>query len=141
MTRTKEQSQRLYAIFARLGIDQEAKEDMVYKHTNGRTNKTSAMTYLECDSMIKTLNEVGQNKRQVMASPPPSGPAQRMRRKILSICHELGWEKPGGAIDWKILDDFMINRSYLHKLLNDYTEAELPKLVTQFEDILKKHYK
>ncbi len=67
---------------------------------------------------------------------------QTQRRKILSLCHELGWTYPthGGrvTVNFVALDGWMNKYSYLHKPLNYYTPAELPKLVTQFENMAAK---
>ena len=64
------------------------------------------------------------------------------RRKILSLCHEIGWTYPtyGGkmVINFEGLDKWMVHYSYLHKPLNYYTPAELPQLVTQFETMAAK---
>lgn len=64
------------------------------------------------------------------------------RKKILSLCHELGWTYPsyGGrmVVNFVALDGWMLHYGYLHKPLNYYTPAELPKLVTQFEEMAAK---
>jgi len=64
------------------------------------------------------------------------------RRKILSLCHELGWTylSTGGRIvvDMHGLNRWCENYGYLHKPLNYYTPSELPKLVTQFEQMTAK---
>ncbi len=64
------------------------------------------------------------------------------RRKILSLCHELGWTYPthGGklVVNFQSLEKWMIKYSYLHKPLNYYTPRELPLLVTQFENLAAK---
>lgn len=64
-----------------------------------------------------------------------------MRRKIFSLCHELGWtksDKGKQVVDQKRLNAFLEKRGYLHKPLNFYTPKELPTLVTQFENMLTK---
>lgn len=65
-----------------------------------------------------------------------------MRRKILSISRELGWTymSTGNVelVDIMELDRWMLRYGYLHKGLNYYTPEELPKLVTQFEEMAAK---
>lgn len=64
------------------------------------------------------------------------------RRKILSMAHELGWSYLGR--DNKMVADIeRINRwcneyGYLRKPLNYYTPDELPRLVTQFQNMYVK---
>lgn len=67
---------------------------------------------------------------------------QIQRRKVLSLCHEWGLTYPttGGrmVVNYNALDKWMVKYSYLHKPLNYYTPSELPKLVTQFENMVAK---
>lgn len=127
-TRTNEQSIRLHTIVGKLGIDSEMKAELVNVITNGRSSSTKDLTHLECDALIKNLQ----------VSVPKAGDKQR--KKILSIVHELGWETPTGKIDWNALNPYLLKYGYLHKAFNDYTPKELPKLVTQFENLLRSEY-
>lgn len=131
MLRTKDQNKQLYSALAKLSIDKERKEELVYRFTQGREISSSAMTVCECHSLIDHLNsfiKIGDKKNDVQ------------RKKILSICHEMNWRTEAGQIDWKHLNEYLLKYGYLHKLLNNYTEKELPKLVTQFENLLKSYY-
>lgn len=127
-TRTKEQSIRLHTIFGKLGIGGEIKEELVYNATQGRATSSKELTHLECDSLIKSLQ------------PDVPKEGDKQRKKILSIVHELGWETPTGKIDWNALNPYLLKYGYLHKAFNDYTPKELPKLVTQFENLLRSEY-
>jgi hypothetical protein len=64
------------------------------------------------------------------------------RKKVLSLCHELGWTylSTGGrmVVDFHRLRAWMDKYSYLHKPLNYYTPEELPMLITQFEEMVSK---
>jgi hypothetical protein len=64
-----------------------------------------------------------------------------MRRKIFAIGRAIGWLSGDTAEDHAMnrakLDSFLLTHSYLKKPLKDYTPAELPKLVAQFELIEK----
>ena len=65
----------------------------------------------------------------------------KQRRKIFSLCHELGWTEL--VDDKQVVNDarlkgFLDKYGYLHKPLNFYTPQELPTLVTQFENMLTK---
>lgn len=66
----------------------------------------------------------------------------KMKGKIFYYCYEMGWtifnEKKGRpVVDFKRLENWMLNFSYLKKKLDRYTYKELPKLVSQFESVYK----
>lgn len=137
MKRTLQQNAQLHTLLTRLDL-QEEKADLVYQHTQGRTTRSSEMLYNECASLIGYLNNMVSRKQRSRFD--YNDPANRMRRKILSICHEMGWETDSGKIDWPRLNAWLLKYGYLHKGLNDYTAKELPRLVTQFENYLKSVY-
>jgi hypothetical protein len=68
--------------------------------------------------------------------------ANKQRRKMFSIAHELGWHLPGTmAVDRQRLEAWVLKYGYLHKPLMSYLLAELPTLVSQLESVLKSKYK
>lgn len=67
-------------------------------------------------------------------------PEERMRRKIISRAHEMGWKTPEGKADIERIDNWCLNYGYLKKKLNQYTYNELPKLVTIFEEKVYKQF-
>jgi hypothetical protein len=151
MLRTKTQNSRLHALITKLGIDDEAKEELVYNFTGTREKSTSRMEVSECQNLINYLQAVANNGNgNITASGKPlpeslrtgaNAASDKMRKKILSICHEMNWKLDNGKINWNSLNDYLLKYGYLHKLLDDYKEAELPTLVTQFENLLKAFYK
>jgi hypothetical protein len=77
--------------------------------------------------------------------------AERMRRKIIACAHQLGWQKTvpnpdpfNGAetkkvADMKAINSFCKDKGSIKKnTLNDYTLEELPTMVTQFEQLVRK---
>lgn len=100
--------------------------------TDGRTNSVSKMYSHEAWQLIQHLEE--DNGGQ------PS-PLVKMQRKILSLAHEQGWKLYGGKINMERVNSWAIKYGYKHKPFNDYTEVELPALVTQFETMYVKHLK
>jgi hypothetical protein len=67
-------------------------------------------------------------------------PADRMRKKIISLAREMGWElrtTAGKAADMDRIKNWVMKYGYLKKPLNDYTINELPRLVTQFEHVYR----
>lgn len=155
LIRTNSQNKRLHYWLGVLNVSAENKAEMVYAHTNGRENRSCAMRPDECEEMIKSLKRMAnglnagsyRGKHHPPASsglqpPPPKeeDKGNRMRRKVISIGHELGWKLENGKIDMKRVNEFCLKRGHGHKLLNDYEVKELPKLITQFEQLLKTEY-
>ena len=75
------------------------------------------------------------------AKVPTAEAAQKMRRKLFAIGRALGWltgDSPEDlAMNSAKLDKFLCEHGYLKKPLRQYAPAELPKLVSQFEQIQK----
>jgi hypothetical protein len=133
MFRNKSQNNRLHALITKLGIDEETKQELVYKYTNGRLTSSKTMLMHECQALI--------NELQVMANRIPKNQdeikADGQRKKMFSIAREMGWVT-NGKVDPRLFQ-WIEKYGYLKKPLNDYTLAELPKLITQFEYVLKSH--
>lgn len=128
----KKKTSTIRFLMKRLKIDEETKEEIVYDLTNGRTSHVSELFENESTALLKRLmNETGMDK----------SPAVKMRRKIISMAHEMRWEYNGGQINMEKINEWCIKFGYLHKELNKYTEQELPALVTQFEQVYHSYLK
>lgn len=130
--RNNQQNKRLHQLLGDLKLSKEAKEDLVYRFTNGRSTSSASMSVTECDAMI---NELARNLKNSRAEK-----MDKMRKKIFSICHDLQWELPDGKVDQEKLNNWLMKYGFKHKPLNDYSEKELPTLVTQFENLQKSAY-
>lgn len=119
---------------ANQGIDKEAKEDLVSQFTEGRTTSTREMKTTEAIALIRALNGQVDSFR-------PNDKADRMRKKILALCHEMKWELPDGKVNMDRVNGFCLSRGYLKKPLDEYSAKELPSLVTQFENLHKNYLK
>lgn len=142
MKRTPSQNKQLHALCGKLNISSEQKADLVYSYTNGRETSSAEMFIPEAQALINALNHIGRTsiKEQKPTKPRPVKDAENnMRRKILSICHEMKWTDKG-HLDWTRINAWLLKYGYLKKPLNDYTASELPKLITQFEELLKHYY-
>lgn len=106
------------------GLDAQ-KAILVSSFTKFRTESTKEMTFAEADDMIRYLQ--GEANKD--------DGSNQMRRKILSVCHNLNWKKADGKVDLDVLDQWCLNHSYLKKRLMEYTYKELPKLVTQVQSM------
>lgn len=137
MLRTLEQNKRLWSLSNSLNLDADGLKEYVLKYSNNRTGSSKQLTMTECQALINELDIIKKNINNTPVS--NSNASQRMRRKIMSICHEMNWKKDG-KLDWGRINDFMFKSSYLKKGLNSYAADELPKLVSQFEQLLKSYY-
>lgn len=104
------------------------KKNLVYGFTDGREESSGEMLDSEAEEMIKYL------RQQEKALNDKSEDANKMRRKILSMCHRLQWTV-NGRVDMVRLENWCKEKSYLKKGLNEYTYQELPKLVSQFKNV------
>jgi hypothetical protein len=144
--RNKQQNARLHSLITKLGIDAEGKEELVYQFTAERETSSAKMEVRECQALINHLEIMaGQSTARIVntkgrAMGQTYDLMDRMKKKILSICHELGWELPSGKIDWHRLNAYLLKYGYLHKGLNEYKYEELPTLVTQFENLQRSQY-
>ena len=132
---TKQQLTTIGTICSNLKIAGDDKEAMVSGFTAGREVSSKYMTFDEAKAMIAHLLKL-QGVHQI----PKPGDA--MRNKIFYYCHEIGWtkasKKTGKKVaDGKRFDEWAVKFSYLKKKLNQYSYAELPKLVSQFEAVYK----
>ena len=142
MLRNNTQNKRLHALVTKLNLDDEIKAELVYKFTGTRETSTSKMEVEECQALINHLQVASKNISPAIPKGHGTGDkADKMRKKILSICYEMNWTDDKGKINWKTLNDYILKYGYLHKELKEYKEAELPILVTQFEKLLKQYYK
>lgn len=126
MQRTKAQNIELHKLINNCGIGKDIKKDLVLQFSNDRTDSSKFLSYQECDQLIKYLRQVD--------------PADKMRKKILSICHEMSWENKDGTINIYRLNGFLQKSGVIKKPLNKLSVKELPLVVTQFEQMLIKHY-
>lgn len=130
MMRTTAQSNRLHGLIGLLGIDSEQKQYLVEQYTEGRATSTKDMSTTECQALIDHLAKV--------AIDTNADRANVMRRKAFAIAHELGWEDDQGKVDREHFDAWLLKYGYLHKGINEYSHNELPKLLTQMEQLLQR---
>jgi hypothetical protein len=141
MLRTLQQNKQLHTLLAKLKITPEQKIELVMSFTNNRTYRSSEMEVSECESLIRKLQQMDNTPRPVVRVNPFVGDhCDKMRKKCLSIAHELRWEHPDGSINMAIFNAWCLNFSFLKKPFNLYTATELPKLISQLEMILSKEY-
>lgn len=120
---------RLHLLLAQSGKRQHKKE-LVFSFTSGRSESSRGMTDQEARDMIAYLE----------GSVTALDPADRMRKKIISMAREMGWEKrvAGKRIaDMDRIKAWVMKYGQFKKPINEYEINELPALVTQFEKVYK----
>jgi len=130
---------QIKTIYALLGDNnlRDEKENIVEAFTSGKTKSVRAMSGAQAAALIGHLKSLDETDNR----------ATKMRNKILSMAHEMGWETSATlpmakkAVDMERLNNWCIKYGYLHKKIDDYTYNELPKLVSQFEGVYKDHLK
>lgn len=100
--------------------------DLVADHTHGRTHSLRDLSAEELSAIERRIQEL---------MDPNGDPANRMRRKVIGILAARGAVLPSGKPDMARVYAWVRKYGYLHKELNAYTVAELPRLVTQAEAI------
>lgn len=117
------------ALVAKLNL-QGQKATIVAGFTGGRAESTTDMYSHEANAMIKHLKSLDADEQK----------ADVMRKKIISMAHEMGWRLPGTTeADMKRIDKWCVQYGKCHKKINSHLLKELPDLVTQFEMVYKKH--
>lgn len=129
-TINKDQLICLNTLVSKLHIDKEGKIEMVQGFSGGRATSSKDLFSDEAAAMIKHLKSVD----------PTEKSAEKMRKKIISMAHEMGWTSAPGKADMKRIDQWCTKFGYLKKHLDSYNYNELPKLVTQFEQGPYNHY-
>ena len=149
---TKDQLKCLHTIISKAGIPLERKVDMCMGFSDGRTTSSRELYDYEAKAMIAHLKSLD----------PEEKGKQKMIGKILYYAHEMQWtvwsrksevgslksenRKPITDNRHLVADIDRINAwcekySYLKKKLDDYTYSELPKLVSQFQNVYKSFLK
>lgn len=117
----------IHTLLGKQGLKDE-KRSIVLSFTAGRTDSVKEMRNEEAAALIGHLKSMD----------PEEKSADKMRNKILSMAHEMGWRLPGTTrVDMGHVNGWMRSKSYLKKDLDAYRYGELPKLVSQFEEVYK----
>jgi hypothetical protein len=123
------QLQAIYTLLGKHGLREE-KESIVSAFTAGKTTSVRAMKFGEAAALIEHLKGMDHE----------DSAGDKMKKKILSMAHEMGWRIKGTEkIDMDHVNNWCKSFSYLKKSLDEYTYKELPKLVTQFEEVYKSY--
>lgn len=132
------QNKHLHTLLTATGLMVE-KKNLVLSFSKGRSESSKDLTDTEAAELVSWLRT-----KQTIFINKNNDASNRMRRKIISMAHEMHWHIldpfPKGrrlVVDMARLNNWCKKFGYLHKNLNSYTSEELPILVTQFERAYK----
>ena len=136
---SKEQIIAIQTIINKDANLKQAKEDIVMEASKGRTKSVKELTFPEAQELVSALMKIQPAKKV-----DKDDPCHKMRGKILSNAHTMGWHKKDkdgivirdkatqkAKIDFDRVNDWCVKYGYLSKRLDKYTYAELPTLVSQ----------
>ncbi len=135
------QNRRLHQLLPQAGIDAIDKKALVKEFSNGRTESSRELLMNEAQLLIRHL-EASLGLIATAPTAEQDEASDLMRRKILSLAHEMRWEIPAtGKVDMGRVNGWCQARGFGKKVLNDYSHAELTKLLSQFKIMYSKYLK
>lgn len=132
---------KFYAEINKLGL-QELKDEIVYVQSDGRTTHVSELSLLELYELLK----VKFPNRPKPVPKQKKDNSDKLRKRILSICHQLHWNKINPAtgrhdIDWQRLSTYL-QKHFGHPNLNHYSHLILRnKIIPAFNAMLTNYLK
>ncbi len=135
---SKEQIYIFNTLLTKHGL-QDDKREIISSISGGRTESTLQLTWWETQQWINAMNKQGGKP----AGNRPNDPRQRMINSIVAMAREMNMVKRVSVVnergtveaksDYRQLNEWMMQKSYLKKMLRQYSYSELPKLVSQFK--------
>lgn len=144
MRHTKEKHGRLYGLLNKKQM-MEQRHELFQSYSKNRTRDSKDLSEQEMDDLIRFLEFYNVGGMQ-SGCKTDFEKGDKMRKRVLSLCYEYGWTRHDAVknkrvVDYAKLNAWLLKSGYLHKSLNQYKYAELPKLVTQFENVIKSFLK
>ena len=116
------------AILHKQGYDSDARHDLVYSFTEGRTISTRDLFDIELTELVNQLHSSGYKSSELAYKMA----LKEKRSIVLTIAQRVGIHEGTG---FNKFNAFMEARSILKKRLNKYTLDELDELVKQFRGL------
>ena len=152
---TPQQYGRVYAALKMLKLGEDFKKDMVFSYTQDPDRLSlKDLDHDQCHDLIMKLNAlVSPSTAAAEAAPidPDKEACNKIRRRIIAICHNMGWYRYENGImvlkdgqkqiDYDRIDRFCVERTAAKKRMNKMDKAELQKTAAQFEILLKQQLK
>lgn len=136
---TPPQNRRLHQLLNQAGILGEDKQALVYEFSHGRGTSSKDLLMVEAQHLIQHL-EGALGLLATAPTPEQEEASDKMRRKIISLAHEMRWYVEGtGRVDMARVNGWCQARGFGKKVLNQYTHDELTKLLSQFKIVYSKY--
>ena len=124
--------------------DPELKGDTVEQFTMDPDRRSVAtMTHGEANELIVQLGGKPEESKEVdWASYAKFDKDNKQHMYMLSLCYNIGWVRFDDKLQRNVADlsqlgAWLFKYGYLNKPLLQYSKTELPKLVTQLQNVLK----
>ncbi len=124
---TPEQIKAISTLLSKNNLNDE-KDSIVSAFSGGRTKSRKELKFNEAAALIGHFKSLDLTDKR----------SDKMRNKILSMAHEVNWTIKG-YVDMDRINNWCIKFGHAHKKLDFYTYEELPKLVTQFEEVYREY--
>lgn len=135
------QIKRIYALLGKLNL-KHRKEDMVLGATKGRTKSTRAMSEMEADALIDSLDKLAKQKLQPSTathSPSKSDILDRKRKRVIAQMCQAGYITKSGRADMPRIEEWVMKQK--HKTaFNALTSQQLSELITAAEGVARHFY-
>jgi hypothetical protein len=147
---TSQQYSRVYAALKMLKKGEDFKEDMVYSYTQDKGKLSlKDLDFDQCSDLVQKLNKMVSPSTATTPSPweragvrtEDKEACNNIRRRILALCHNLGWYVPNEAkkLDYARIDAYCIAHTGAKKRLNAMNKEELQKAAYQFDKMYKNY--
>jgi len=120
---------QLMTLLSRAGYDNDARHELVYAWTSGRSKSSKDLTQIELDELVAKIQEDFKFSR---TDAQIENLKRQKRSTVLAIATRTGIKKPER---WAEFNSFMLASSILKKPLNKYKLDELDKLIKQFKSL------
>lgn len=132
----KAQIGKVRVMLANAGINNEKEKKEFVMMVTQRTDSLSACTQDETKTIIAYLEANSPQPETLKQT--VSRAAEKQRRYIISMAHQMHWYKPRTKkVDMQRVDNWCIQYSGYGKPLDEIDDTMLPALVTQFQKVLK----
>jgi len=133
MKRTAQQSILLNTLIAKLKIDKETKQLLVYQFTNERETSSSEMLFNECNNLINHLRRMlGQNTIQTPVKQQLNREKMdKQRKRLIAKFREMGYNTDDNKADMQRVNETLVK--HWHKTINEFDKEELQKVIAVVE--------
>jgi hypothetical protein len=142
-------NKQLHALLTQTGL-MNMKEDLVMQYTDGKSKSSKDLHNVQAINLIHYLKDYLQKKQDGIGADVAkrnynfnaqeyASTAQRMRKKLISLCYNVFWVTYDGKADIERLDNW-VQKQFCKCPLNSCTVKQLGTLITIFEQKIVKPF-